>query len=135
MKDYIIKEFKEKVDKEIFEISAINNTGIDELLIKIADKLDSIKEESITSEDEVESHILYEFKEEKPFTIVKENNVYVIHSDKIEKLFKMTKFTDEGIRRFSNKLRRMGVDDELINMGIQEGDIVRILDFEFEFTK
>ena len=130
-----LKEFKEKVDKEIFEISAINNTGIDELLIKIADKLDSIKEESITSEDEVESHILYEFKEEKPFTIVKENNVYVIHSDKIEKLFKMTKFTDEGIRRFSNKLRRMGVDDELINMGIQEGDIVRILDFEFEFTK
>ncbi|MBR2712154.1 MAG: GTPase ObgE [Bacilli bacterium] len=129
-----LKEFKKKVDKEIIEISAINNTGIDELLIKIADKLDSIKEEALTSDDEVESHILYEFKEEKPFTITKENNVYVIHSDKIEKLFRMTKFTDEGIRRFSNKLRRMGVDEELINMGIQEGDIVRILDFEFEFT-
>ena len=129
-----LKEFKKKVDKEIIEISAINNTGIDELLIKIADKLDSIKEEAIISDEEVESHILYEFKEEKPFTITKENNVYVIHSDKIEKLFRMTKFTDEGIRRFSNKLRRMGVDEELINMGIQEGDIVRILDFEFEFT-
>ncbi len=130
-----LKEFKEKVNKEIVEISAINNIGIDDLLIKIADKLDNIKEEDITSPDEIESHILYKFKEEQPFTIEKDNNVYVIHSDKIEKLFRMTKFTDEGVRRFSNKLRRMGVDDELIRMGIQEGDIVRILDFEFEFTE
>ena len=30
------------------------------------------------------------------------DNYYIVHSDKIEKLFKMTKFTDEGIRRFSN---------------------------------
>ena len=47
----------------------------------------------------------------------------------------MTKFTDEGVRRFSNKLRRMGVDDKLKEMGAKEGDIVRILDFEFEFTE
>ena len=47
----------------------------------------------------------------------------------------MTKFTDEGVRRFSNKLRRMGVDDELKRMGAEEGDIVRILDFEFEYQE
>ena len=53
--------------------------------------------------------------------------------EKIEKLLKMTKFTDEGARRFANKLRHMGVDDELRKQGIEPGDIVRILDFEFEF--
>lgn len=48
----------------------------------------------------------------------------------------MTNFnTEEALVRFSNKLRRMGIDDELINMGIEEGDIVRILDYEFEWTK
>ena len=47
----------------------------------------------------------------------------------------MTKFTDEGVRRFSNKLRRMGVDDALKEMGAVEGDIVRILDFEFEYKE
>ena len=78
--------------------------------------------------------MLYKFKEEKPFTITKEDDVYVIHSDKIEKLFKMTKFTDEGVRRFSNKLRRMGVDEELRKLGIQEGDLVRIDNYEFEYT-
>ena len=129
-----LKEFKKKIDKEIIEISALTNKGIDELLIKVADELDKINEEDLYKEDEIESHILYKFEEEKPFTITKEDDVYVIRSDKIEKLFKMTKFTDEGIRRFSNKLRRYGVDAELMKMGIKEGDIVRILDYEFEYT-
>ena len=130
-----LKSFKKKIKKNVYEISAINNTGIDELLIVIANKLDEISEENLYTDDEIESHILYKFKEEKPFTITKEDDVYVIHSDRIEKLFKMTKFTDEGVRRFSNKLRRMGVDDELKAMGAKEGDIVRILDFEFEYQE
>lgn len=129
-----LKEFKKKIDKEVIEISALTNTGIDSLLIKVADKLDEINKEDLYQDDEIESHILYKFEEEKPFTITKEDDVYVIRSDKIEKLFKMTKFTDEGIRRFSNKLRRYGVDAELQKMGIEEGDIVRILDYEFEYT-
>ena len=129
-----LKEFKKKVDKEVIEISALTNTGIDELLIKVANKLDEINEEELYNDDEIESHILYKFEEEKPFTITKEDDVYVIRSPKIEKLFKMTKFTDEGVRRFSNKLRRYGVDAELQKMGINEGDIVRILDYEFEYT-
>ena len=129
-----LKEFKKKVKKDVYEISAINNTGIDDLLIVIANKLDEINTEDLYSDDEIESHILYKFKEEQPFTITKDNDIYVIHSDRIEKLFKMTKFTDEGVRRFSNKLRRMGVDEELRKMGIQEGDLVRIDNYEFEYT-
>lgn len=130
-----LKEFKEKIKSDIYEISGLTGEGLDNLLIKIADKLDTIENEDLYQEDEIESHILYKFKEEKPFTIEKENNIYIIHSEKIEKLFKMTKFTDEGVRRFSNKLRRMGVDEELHNMGAKPGDIVKILDFEFEYSE
>ena len=130
-----LEKFKKKIDKEIVEISAINNQGIDELLIKLADKVDELPEEDIYEEDNFESHILYKFNEEKPFTIEKVNDTFVVHSEKIEKLFRMTKFTDEGIRRFSNKLRRMGVDEELKKMGAEEGDTVKILDFEFEYTE
>ena len=75
-------------------------------------------------------------RQEKPFTIVRDNAVYVIKGDEVEKLFKMTNFnTEEALVRFSHKLRKMGVDDELEKMGIEEGDIVRILDYEFEYTK
>ena len=130
-----LKEFKKKVNKEVLEISGLTGQGIEDLLITIANKLEEIEEVNLYEEDEIESHILYKFKEEQPFTIEKEDDKYVIHSEKIEKLFKMTKFTDEGMRRFSNKLRRMGVDEELQKMGIEEGDIVKILDFEFEYTE
>lgn len=130
-----LKKFKEKVNEEIIEISAINNDGVEELLMKIADILEKEEEKPLYEDDEFESHVLYKFEEEKPFEIVKENDTYVISGEKIEKLFKMTKFTDEGIRRFSTKLRKLGVDDKLIEMGIEDGDTVRILDFEFEFRK
>lgn len=46
----------------------------------------------------------------------------------------MTKFnTEEATIRFANKLRKLGIDKKLIELGIQEGDKVRILDYEFEF--
>ena len=130
-----LKEFKKKVNKEIIEISALNSTGLDKLLIRLADRLDEIPETNIYEDDNYESYVLFKFNEEKPFTIEKDGDVFIVHSDKIEKLYKMTRFTDEGIRRFSNKLRRMGVDEELVNMGIKEGDTVKILDYEFEYTE
>ncbi len=130
-----LKKFKEKVKEEVFEISALNNEGIDKVLIKIADVLDSIEDEPLYEEEQFESHVLYKFKEEQPFEIYKEGNTYVVRGDEVEKLLRMTKFTDEGARRFASKLRRMGVDDKLKEMGIEEGEIVRILDFEFEFKE
>ena len=130
-----LKKFKEKVKEEVFEISALNNEGIDQVLIKIADVLDSIEDEPLYEEEQFESHVLYKFKEEQPFEIYKEGNTYVVRGDEVEKLLRMTKFTDEGARRFASKLRKMGVDDKLKEMGIEEGKIVRILNFEFEFKE
>ena len=37
--------------------------------------------------------------------------------------------------RFANKLRKMGIDDKLRELGAQEGDTIRILDFEFEYQE
>ena len=46
----------------------------------------------------------------------------------------MTRFnSDESASRFARKLKNMGVDDELKSLGAKEGDIVKILDFEFEY--
>ena len=131
-----LAKFKEKVkDKKIFEISAITSDGLTEVIDYLSDLLDTIKEENLYEDDAFESHVLYKFKEEKPFTIEKEGEDFVIKGEKVEKLFRMTKFTDEGIKRFSNKLRKMGIDEELEKMGATDGDMVRILDFYFEYRK
>ena len=52
-----------------------------------------------------------------------------------EKLVEEDKTFEEAYERFSNKLRRMGIDEELEKMGIQDGDTVKIFDFEFEWTR
>jgi GTP-binding protein len=41
--------------------------------------------------------------------------------------------TDEGLLYLTNILRKMGVEKELIHQGVQDGDIVKLCDFEFEF--
>ncbi len=130
-----LQRFKDKYKKEVFEVSAITNKGLDEVLVKIADELDNIKEEPLFDEDNFESHVLYKFKKEKPFTITRDNDIYVVKGKEVEKLFKMTKFTDEGAVRFARKLRGMGIDDELVKMGCKPGDRVQIMDMIFEFKE
>lgn len=132
-----LKEFKKKINnKDIYEVTALINEGLDDVIDKLSEMTKTIEREDLFEESVIESHVLYKFKEEKPFTIVKDNEVFVIKGDAVEKLFRMTNFnTEEAYERFSHKLRRLGVDDELDKLGIKEGDTVRILDFEFEWTR
>ncbi len=131
-----IEIFKIKVNVPVYEISAVNGDGIDEVLYKLADMLDSIEKTDLYDDEKFESHVIYKFKEEKPFTITNEDGEWVIRGKEIEKLVKMSRFdTNEAILRFSNKLRKFGIDEELRSLGAKEGDPIRIIDFEFEFKE
>lgn len=130
-----LKKFKETFkDKEIIEISAIESKGLEKLINKLADLVYETPDEELIKEEEIESHVLYKFKKEEPYTITIEDGVYVIKGKEVEKLLKMTNFSTLDAReRFTRKLRGMGIDDKLREMNIEEGDHVRILDFDFEF--
>lgn len=129
-----LEKFKKKIgDKKIFEVSAMTNTGLEDVVTALANMLDEIPVTALYEDDKFESHVLYKFKKDEPYTITKEDDCWVIRGDEIEKIFKMTKFTDEGLARFSKKIRKMGVDDKLIELGAEPGDKVRILDFFFEY--
>ena len=130
-----LERFKKKYNVPVYEVSAITNKGLDKVLVKIADELDNIKEEPLFSDEAFESHVLYKFKKEQPFTITRDNDIYVVKGKEIEKLFHMTKFTDEGAVRFARKLRAMGIDDKLLEMGAKYGDKVQIEDLIFEFKE
>lgn len=131
-----LEEFKKKVNLDIYPVKAITNEGLDDVIEALADKLDKIEKTPLYEEEKFESHVLYKFKEEKPFTIVKDGNTWIIKGEKVEKLLKMTRFnTMDAANRFANKLRKYGVDDELRKMGAKTGDTVRILDFEFDYEE
>ncbi len=130
-----LKRFKQKYDLPVYETSAINGSGLKKALVAIADELDKQEEKPLFEEEAFESHVLYKFKKEQPFTITRENDIYVVKGKEIEKLFKMTKFTDEGAVRFARKLRQMGIDEKLLEMGAKYGDKVQIMDMIFEFKE
>lgn len=131
-----LKKFKSKVNCEVYEMSAISGEGVNKILLKIADILDSIPKESLYKDEKFESHVIYKFKEEKPYKITKDNDTWVISGKEVEKLLMMSRLdTDEAIFRFSNKLRKMGIDDELRSLGAKDGDPIRMLDYEFEFKE
>ena len=91
-----LEEFKKKVDLEIFEVSAATNKGLDKVVNRLADILDTIPNNPLYDDSQIESHILYKFKKEEPFTITRDDDgTWVISGDEVEKIFKMTKFTSE----------------------------------------
>lgn len=135
-----LNEFKTKIAEDIpvFPISAVTKTGLRELLLAIADKLETTPEFPLNEilEQEDEDTVLYKYIAEEPdFEISREpDGTFVLSGAKIERLFTMTNFErDASISRFARQLRAMGVDEALRKRGAKDGDIVRLLDYEFEF--
>ena len=133
-----LKKFKEKVgDIQIFEVSAATNTGLQKVVDYLADLVDSVPNNPLYEDSQIESHVLYKFKKEEPFTITRDDDgTWAIQGKEVERIFKMTKFSsDEAAYKFAKKISRMGIDQKLEELGVEEGDQVRILDFYFDYRK
>ncbi len=132
-----LERFKKKYKNlEIYEISAINNKGMDVVIKHLADMLDNLEEDSLYKEEDYEDYVVYKYENKAPFTITNDNGVWVLEGKEIEKLFYMTRFTEhEAVERFGRKLKGMGVDEELKRLGANYGDEVQILDYVFEFKE
>ena len=132
----LLKEFIEKSKiTDVVPISAITKSNLTELLYKIDQKLEEVKHIKI-NEVQVDEVVEYTFKKPEPlFTVVKdEDGVFNVSGNYIKKIFDRTDFTrDTSIRLFAKKLRDIGVDDKLRELGVQNGDTVRVLNYEFEF--
>lgn len=132
-----LKEFQKRYPElEVLKISAMNNLGLESVIKTLADILDTISEESIYDSEEFESTIIYKFENQKPFSIIKENDLWILKGQEIEKLFLMTRWdNDDAQIRFARKLKGMGVEEELEKMGAKRGDEVKILDYIFIFKE
>ncbi|MET3940267.1 GTP-binding protein [Paenibacillus sp. PvP094] len=139
-----LEQFMQKVrevqpDIEIMPISSLTRKGIQELLYRAADLLDQIPDEVVVEEvADISERKVYSLdkKEEEGFRIVRENEIFVVESAKIDRMMKRMQLNShEAILKLARTLRHMGVDEELRKRGAEEGTIVRIGDFEFEFVE
>lgn len=134
--------FKEQVgpDVPVYPISAATHQGLRALLFAIADLLDQVEqeqaEEPVAEEQFSTERKVYKSEaEEATFTIRRENEVYVVEGERIERLMQMTNFNyHDSVIRFAHTMKQMGVEQALRERGAQEGDTIRIGEMEFELT-
>ena len=133
-----LKAFKERLEEDIpiFPVIALIQDGVDLPMYAIADLLEKTPSFA-TEEEEVENSVLYTYQseDETGFEIHNEGNGYWhVTGEKVERIVQMASLnSDDGLKRFAQKMRNIGLDDALRVAGVQSGDTVSILDFEFEF--
>lgn len=129
----VISNLKSKFDTEVYEISAVNQTGVNVLLDKVILELDRIPV-IVKDDDTFKMYTLEE--EDTSIDIEVFGDTYYVTGPVIMKYFNRTNFNEEeSIRRFSQQLRSLGVEDLLREQGIQSGDTVNVYEFEFEFLE
>lgn len=127
-----LKAEMEKRNIKVFKISAATNQGLRELMLYVGSILDTIPQE----EDEIEEVFV---PEEKRFTYDirrDDDGAYVVEGSFVDRLLTSVNIYDsESIKYFHKVIQRKGIIQELKDRGIQNGDVVRMNDFEFEFIE
>ncbi len=131
-----LKEAFEDEDTKVFPISAVSGSGVKELLYYINEKLKTLDDEPIVYEPE----FTYEDHGDQslPFTVEynSEDKVYVVEGPRVERMLGYTNLdTEKGFEFFQKFLKNNGILDELTELGITDGDTVRIYGWEFEYYK
>lgn len=132
--DRLKKEFEPKGIK-VFPISGVTGQGMKELLYYVSEKLSSLDQKPVTFEQEYfpEDELIYL---DLPFTVEKEDDVYVVEGPKIEKMLGYTNLDSEkGFAFFQKFLKDTGILEQLENVGIKEGDTVRMYGLQFDYYR
>ena len=119
----------------VFPISGVTGEGIQELLYEVSRRLDELDDEPVIFQQEYfpEDELIYE---DLPYTVEKEDDIYVVEGPKIEKMLGYTNLDSEkGFHFFQKFLKDTGILEELEAKGIQEGDTVRMYGLQFDYYK
>ena len=128
------KEFEPK-GILVFAISGATGEGIKELLYYVSSELDKLDDKPIIFEQEYfpEDELIYM---DLPYTVEKEDGMFVVEGPKIEKMLGYTNLDSEkGFAFFQKFLKDTGILDELEAAGIEEGDTVRMYGLQFDYYK
>lgn len=130
-----LEYFKSKLNNkniEIFPVSALTRTGLEPLVKRLYELVQITPEFPLYVEEEKE--VSYEYKDEDVLHIACHGNLYVVSGNKVDQLIKkINTTTSEGINKVLSILNKMGLEKQLIEKGIKQGDTVRIGDVEFEY--
>ena len=137
--DPVYLEFKEYVESKgykVFPMSAPINIGVKEILSEAALKL----QEVLANPEPEEEYEMFDFEKDDQDpdyrTVYPSFNgrEYILEGKQLTKIFNSTNFEDFGSLRYLYKyIEKSGAIDALKEMGLEDGDVIKILDFELEY--
>ena len=132
----IFDEFKNELEGrgyKVFKMSAATRQGVDDVIAYVSELLREAEEIELVSEEEMFRPELDEVQDEG-LQIDIEDGVYVVTGKSLRRIMYSVNFDDmESLQYFQKAMESQGVFDRLREMGIEDGDIVRIYEIEFEF--
>ena len=119
----------------VYPISGATGEGIKELLFYLDSLLEQMDDAPVTFEQEYfpEEELI---RENLPYTVEKDGDVYVVEGPRIEKMLGYTNLdAEKGFAFFQRFLKESGILEDLEKAGIQEGDTVRMYGLQFDYYK
>ena len=127
-----LEKLAKKEKLEFFKISAATGEGLEELFNHVSQVLKTLPKENLIEYDERKVYTLEE--ENQGFEVEIKDGAYVISGPAVEKLMGRINIGDnESMAYFQRNMENLGINEKLREMGIKEGDTVKILDWEFEW--
>lgn len=125
----------EKLAKEkglaIFKISGVTGQGVKELLDYVSKTLKTLPKEELV---EIEDRKVYELEDKDEFTITREDGMFIVDGPGVQRIMRKVNLEDnESMYYFQKCLEQLGVNKKLKEAGVQEGDTVKVVDWELEW--
>ncbi len=132
-------EFKNYVENKgykVFPMSAPINQGVKDILAEAAERLQQLL---LEPQDE-EEYEMFDFEadendpEYRTVTVEFDGTDFILSGKQLEKIFNSTNFNDSGSLRYLYRyIEKSGAIDKMKEMGIEDGDTIKVMDFEFEY--
>ena len=134
------KKYVEDLGYRVFPMSAPLNLGVEEILGAALNELNRIEQNPALQEEDPTEFFDFEAEESDPTYrdilcgYAKDEDVYTLSGKQLSKIFKSTNFNDMGSLRYLYKyIEKRGAIDELKELGLEEGDTIRIEDYDLEY--
>ena len=129
----VIKKAFEPEGIKVYPISAVTGQGLKELLYYVRELLDSMTDEPVMFEKELDTDTLFDNPNEAFYVEKDDKGVYVVSGPRIDRMLGYTNLESEkGFNFFQKFLRQTGILKQLKELGVQEG--VRVGDYlEFDY--
>lgn len=132
------KVFDEKLGFESMPLSSLTHDGVQKLLYKMADLVDSTPLFPIKGleEEKLKVYDAHQDVMENYQILSSGKGEWVIKGERLEKRAALINLsTDEGIEQLIKLLDSVNIDDKLSKAGAKDGDTVSIGEFDFTYTE